>query len=105
MSLFRKKRPKEDSQLGAVLIKMGLITEDQLAAGIRKLQWARDNKMDMRLGDALVRSGSITESQLAKALEFQRGLRNGASVDVMIEMVQWKTNNLLRPVVHALKGG
>lgn len=106
MSLFARKtkRPLEASQLGAVLIKMGLINDDQLAEGLRKLQWARDNKFDMKLGDALVRTGTITESQLATALAFQKGLRNGGAVDVMVQMIEWKTDNILRRHVGDMRG-
>ncbi len=86
--------------LGEMLVRVGLITEAQLAVAVRE-QHARSSYVPLgqvlietnivtrrqldallenaekrpRLGDLLVRNGSITQQQLAHALERQHALR------------------------------
>ena len=58
-------------RMGEVLVRIGLITGDELAAGL--LNQASSGG---RLGDVLVRSRVVTEDQIAVALAEQKNLRH-----------------------------
>src|SRR3989338_7207200 len=56
-------------KLGEILIKQGVITEDQLNAAIKAQQKTKE-----RIGEILLKSGTITEGDMALALGTQLGI-------------------------------
>src|SRR5437763_10361666 len=54
-------------RLGDMLIKLNLIDQDQLAAGVA----LQDKRRDKRLGELLVEQGALTTKQLHDAIEVQ----------------------------------
>jgi hypothetical protein len=67
--------PKDDpTTIGAILVAMGAITEDQLQEAVHEQHQAR---MDVMLGKLLLANGLISAAQLEAALSSQSDLRSG----------------------------
>jgi len=65
--------PSEDpTSLGAVLLELGLVTQEQLNDVIEQQQHMREETM---LGVLLVHNGVLTQSELEIALSAQQGMR------------------------------
>ncbi len=58
-------------RLGEILIKAGILTEDQLNHGLAKQQHTREP-----IGEILIQLGYVTESQIKHALELQYGVKS-----------------------------
>ena len=98
MSWFGRKRNGDESRFGALIVRMGLITDQQLQEALEK-QKAVQQSQDERLGFVLMDMGLITKTQMECALGFQKAMRKGRGMDVMVDMINWKTKNLLGPAV------
>ena len=69
------KTPKDDpSSIGNILLRMGLVTQDQLDTIKQEQSQMRE---DMLMGNLMVAKGWITREQLEVALAAQKGMRNG----------------------------
>ncbi|MGE5371590.1 MAG: GspE/PulE family protein [Solirubrobacterales bacterium] len=68
--------PQQKLRLGDLLVKEGIITQEQLGKALES-----QKKSGLRLGDALVKEGFITQRQLAGVLETQLGIR---SIDLRV---------------------
>ncbi|QDV04518.1 Chemotaxis protein CheA [Planctomycetes bacterium Poly30] len=62
---------KTTSQLGAILVSKGAMTEDQLAVALARQEALREQGQQMRLGEVLVLLGVVSQGQLEIALEIQ----------------------------------
>lgn len=72
------------SNIGNVLLKMGLVTEDQLRHAVD----VQNHQEAVKLGRVFVDMGILTEAQLADALEKQRKLRTGQKTEALAEIVE-----------------
>ena len=77
----------EATTLGIVLLKMGCITQQQVTESVL-LQRGRPG---VQLGEIMVESGFITRRQLEVGLEFQERMRCGDKVNVMVDIITYKT--------------
>lgn len=69
------KAPKDDpSSIGNILLRMRLVTQDQLNAITEEQHHMREDHM---MGNLMVAKGWITREQLELALTAQRGMRTG----------------------------
>lgn len=69
------KTPKDDpSSIGNILLKMGLVTKEQLDAVMNEQAHMRE---DLLMGNLMVAKGLITREQLEVALAAQQGMRKG----------------------------
>jgi len=67
--------PKDDpSSIGAILVAMGVISEEQLQDAVQEQHNVR---MDVMLGKLLLANGIISAAQLETALRSQNDLRSG----------------------------
>lgn len=65
--------PKDDpTSLGAILLELGLVTQEQLEAVVEQQRHMREETM---LGVLLVHNGILTQTELDIALSAQRGMR------------------------------
>ena len=80
-----RKNPFEDStSLGSILMKMRVLTKDQLLTAVgRKAQHD-----DMLLGALLKEMGFVSDEHVAKALTIQAKLRKGDAGDAAMEMME-----------------
>lgn len=95
--LRRRREPfvsEERSNLGNVLLAMGVVTSQQLEKAVNHL----DKEEQMRIGMRLVSMGFITETQLGEALEAQRLYRSGEEVEAQIRVNECKTEVLKRSI-------
>lgn len=76
------RKNKTKTNLGNVLIAMGAATEEQVTEAKKK----QDEEWE-QIGKILVALGYISEEQLGEALILQKQMRNGKSIDAMIEIV------------------
>lgn len=93
MRFFRKKlaepEPRkspfsDDTTLGNILMKMRVLTRDQLLSAIgRKAQHD-----DMLLGALLKEMGFVTDEQVARALTIQAKLRKGDAGEAAMELME-----------------
>ena len=83
---FRKKPilTRKQSDLGNVLLKMGVVTEDQISKAV-EVQHQGEQAM---LGAILVGAGVIDGETLGKALVLQEKLRTGKETEAMLDIVQ-----------------
>jgi len=65
------------TDLGSILVRMGVITFEQLHAAVEKQHLTKE-----KLGDVLVKDQHITAAILLEALELQSGLRTADGVPV-----------------------
>ncbi len=70
----------ENERMGEVLVRIGLITADELADGL-----LAQVSSGGRLGDVLVRSRVVTEDQIAEALAEQKNLKHVFLTSAMID--------------------
>src|SRR5579863_6854307 len=96
---FWRRKKLEQTNIGNVLIQMGLITRDQLEAAVAIKQ---SGTTDF-LGEILVSTGAVTRSQLERAL-FRQKKSRGVSVDFAkesqdnIRLLEVQTNDLAHPL-------
>ena len=64
----------DPTSLGSILVRLGMITTDQLDSVIKLLESSRS--LDILLGRVAVTEGLITDTQLQEALTAQSGLRS-----------------------------
>ena len=99
-----KPRPtKQETDLGNVLLKMGVIDESTLKAAL-----AEQTDVEKRrslLGSILVKMGKLDEAVLKKALKIQKQLRTGNKADAMIDIVNSRVDRMeqAHSFEHALK--
>lgn len=87
-----KSRPsKEETDLGNVLLKMGVIDEDLLKKALAEQSRVEEKSL---LGSILVRMGVLDEALLDRALKLQKKLRTGNKGDAMIEIVSTRTDRM-----------
>lgn len=79
--------------IGNVLMRMGLVTPEQVETAVQRQ--AREDR-GTRIGEVLVGMGAITRGQLDDALKKQRDMRSGKAVDVMVELVGARMEELAR---------
>jgi hypothetical protein len=79
--------------IGNVLVRMGLVTPEQIEHAVQRQ--AREDR-GTRLGEVLVGMGAITRSQLDEALRKQKAMRSGKAVDVMVELVGARMEQLVK---------
>lgn len=66
-------KPKDDpTSLGAILLELGLVTQEQLDEVVEQQRHMREETM---LGVLLVHNGILTQSELDIALSAQKGMR------------------------------
>jgi type IV pilus assembly protein PilB len=86
--LFRRRPVPEDTSIGAILMRQGFITRDQLRQAIElKLK----SSGEQLLGEVLVAQGAVTRTQLERILVMQREAR-GQQVDYMGEASRLAAN-------------
>lgn len=85
------------SSLGRVLVDLGHI-DQELLENLSKNPCSGCP----RLGERLVREGHIDARQLKEALETQKVLRSDRPVDALVDLINRKTEKLLRHAVEAL---
>lgn len=69
------KAPRDDpSSIGNILLRMGLVTQEQLDAIKLEQETMRE---DLLMGNLMVVKGWITKEQLEVALAAQKGMRTG----------------------------
>lgn len=88
------------SDLGSVLMRLSIITEQQLSDAIKR-QVA--NHPHARLGEVLVRLGYVTQEQVQRALELQHKMRTHKASEVMADILNERTDKLETLLVSALK--
>ena len=80
--LFKKRTPgSPDTNIGNVLILMGLITQVDLSMAV-----TAQNKRGGYIGEVLISLGSVTRDELETGLCVQEQLRAGHEVDAQFQM-------------------
>lgn len=82
----KKKVSEKDTTLGQVLLRMGAVTPSEL-------EEALSEQGDRMLGDVFVSRGTLGTLVLEEALAFQREMRSGKAVDVMLDILERKTEH------------
>ncbi len=97
--MFWGQRKKlEKTNIGNILLRMGLITEEQLTEALR----IKTGRSDL-LGEILIATGAVTRSQLERALFKQKQFR-GQAIDfvkesqVNLQLLESKTNEMASPL-------
>jgi len=83
------KHDKKKMRLGDIVVKQGVITEQQLEVAL-----AEQKNSKRRLGDVLIETGMTTESEIARAVHLQLG----------IEMVDLRGINIPQDVIRLVSG-
>lgn len=84
-------RSQPPTDLGNVMIRMGVITDVQLSQAVAKHRAEPGTK----LGEAALALGFICKEDLELALQYQERMRDGGAVTVMIDMVSRHTKRLM----------
>lgn len=67
--------PPEKTRFGAVLVMLGILSEDQLARAIDQ----QKRTPSKRLGDVLLDVGAVTKDDIARGLDWQKRMRRSTS--------------------------
>lgn len=79
-------------RLGEILIKAGLITDEQLGIGLNKQKQTREP-----IGEILIKLGFVTDDQIRHALELQYGVKSVSLKNkIPLEIVKLLPENLIR---------
>jgi len=84
------------TNLGAVLMKMGLTTPEQISTALALAQ--SEKKL---IGQALVETGVVTEAALKEALEVQARLRSGREVAANLIITRYQIDQQHRATCDA----
>jgi len=80
---FRRRLVNDEStNLGSVLLRMGLVTREQIKDALD----VKTQQEEMLFGKILVTLGYISDNNLTEALRLQKKLRNGGAVEAMCEI-------------------
>jgi hypothetical protein len=66
--------PKDETNIGNILIKMGAISEDELSDAV---EMQERSSIEVMLGKLLIANEICTREQISMALAAQKGLRSG----------------------------
>lgn len=85
------------ASLGAILVAMGAIDEDQLSQAVSDQQRLRDEHL---IGKILVANGACTAKQLDVAIEAQKGMRSSKGADKAIAVADLALARRRRDTLH-----
>jgi hypothetical protein len=84
--------PKQSTDLGSLLLRMDLVTEQQLQEAVLRQRALEKDRT--RIGEVLIQMGAISRNQLADALAKQRLMRAGKATHVMAELAESRLDAL-----------
>ena len=94
--MFVRRKDLKDSDIGSILIRMGVIDQETLTEAVDRQRSSRD----LRLGAHLIEIGKLSQDDLSAALMLQKRLRSGEASDVMLEMCEERTERLRKRWLH-----
>lgn len=85
---FTSQQHRAATDLGSVLLTLGLVTKPQLEDAVRQQLEQAQQAKDQRLGEILVDMGALTPDTLHEALDAQKRMRRGGATAVMAQVVE-----------------
>ena len=92
----RRKREKHETTIGHVLLRLGLVSDDDIEEALRSKE-AQGGKL---LGEILLGAEKITEGDLKRALKLQRRMRNGGAIEAEVEIEEGRMERYHRTITQ-----